>query len=330
MKILKIIIIVGVVSVIAFIMLSVGGQIKDPQSVKGKGENKIIKGIKLDIDSIPRLPDSSFQFNDFYRDIERRIENRSGTRHFGKTLSDRKNKKENFTRDLYTNYTNKFIRQSFIVFRRPSWKADDMKFIRSEVQALRQSGMLSGTLKKNSNWDKDFEKIENIIKVYDSINVFIKSCKGFSHSNYNINAIFPIPNDRIASAGKYQSRKFELEGTNDVVLLCKDIQRELAGIPEVLFNAHFRYLDRKIGSWSNKYDKYCDVQEYIDSLRIPLRNQAEVFKGVTAYGVSYGARESKYGELMKKWNNDGDNAAEFDFGDEEKISECKRQRQQVE
>jgi len=307
MNVLKIILSLAVLlTIIFFIIRSLGGPPPQPRDPKPP-ENQFTKNIEEKIDSIGKLSDSNF-CNEFYKEVEWHIGNYHEQNRFGKTSLENDQWKEILTKKLYSVYTAKFIRQSFFVFRGVSWKDTDLDFIRSELQKLRTSELLE----KNSPMDKNFTRIQDIFNKYDEIKKFISASNNFSPSDLSLSSRYNISKvkDRMSLAKTYQNIRFTLE--NESVKLCTRLQSELGRIPQLLFNAHVAYLDRKIDELSGSYTNYRLQPEYAKDLYIPLKNEIEGL-----YTVNYDVPNlhSEYKRLKAKWEEDNEKANNFLFKD---------------
>jgi DNA repair ATPase RecN len=311
MKILKISLPAIVVSAITFFIIWSLGKPPNPQPQPLPPENQFTKRIEKQIDSISKLPNSKF-CNEFYKEIEWHIGSYHEQDRFGKTSLENDRWKDTFTKKLDSVYATKFIQQAFFVFRSSSWKDTDLDFIRSEIQTLQKISLELKLLKGDNLVERNLTRIQNIFNKYDEIKKFISSGNNFSPPDLSLSSRYNVlkVKDRMAQAKTYQNSRFTLE--NESVKLCTRLQGELGGIPQLLFNAHVKYLDRKIDEWSDSYKNYRLQPEYVNELYTPLKKEIEGLYSVT-YDVPN--LHSEYKRLNAKWDDDNEKANNFLFRD---------------
>ena len=106
--------------------------------------------IKKEISTLEALPDTVF-YEDIYRNIKYKIDE-FYTPHppqypygrFGKTQDDNDLFYDIFSKNLFSIYSDKFIKKSFSVFSKPVWDTNDIQFIREQTKVFLDSSMLSG------------------------------------------------------------------------------------------------------------------------------------------------------------------------------------------
>jgi hypothetical protein len=302
MKALKIILAVIVVAAIAFfvrqslVTIDATGKISLP-------ENQFTKRLEQEIDSLGKLPNSKF-CNDFYREISYHIDSYYDENRLGATPSENEQWKENLSKNLYSVYVGKFIRQAFYVFRHSEWKIENLNFIRDEYQTLRKSKLLE----KGSPADEKFKEIQTVFSKYDEIVGFITACKGFSYSADDLSDRFPIAGvkAKISQAAKYLNNHLENKHVNH----CTRLHNGLKEIPQILFRTHTRYLDNKINRWSDLYHNYNSQSDYANNLYKPLKNEIEALDN-NIYNVANFDKE--YNKLLDKWSADNTKAYNYSY-----------------
>jgi hypothetical protein len=254
-------------------------------------KNQFIKKIEQKIEILKKMPESSFCEN-FYKEIEYYINDDYSNNRLGKTQLENKQWKENLSSNLYAAYTDKFIQQSFYVFKGTQWDEQKLVFIRSEYQVLKRNGLQTGMLEKNSITDNKLNQIGNIISKYDEITRFVNSCKAFSFSKYaDLNASFPISEveTKIIRSKGYLGNNLD----NFYVKNCKRLETSLREVPQYLFKAHVKYLDKKIIYWNGKYDEYNSLSDYNIYLFTPLKNEIRQLYNDVYNGNSFVDNEYK-------------------------------------
>jgi DNA repair ATPase RecN len=254
--------------------------------------NQFTKRIEQEIDSLGKWPDSKF-CKDFYDEVAYHIDNYYNDGRLGQTASENEQWKENLTKNLYSAYTGKFVNQAFYVFDRSEWKIDDLKFIRSEYQTLRKSKLLE----KGSPVDKKFMEIQTILSKYDEIAGFISGCKRFSYSAFGLSDRFPIS----TAQGKLSQARIYLSSPYASVNHCSRLHDGLNDIPQTLFRAHVRYLDKKITHWSGMFKHYNSHSDYVNNLHKPLKEEIDALDN-DIYSVNN--FNSEHNRLSNKWDAD--------------------------
>jgi hypothetical protein len=154
MKSIKIILAVIVIAVIGFFavrsLVNIG-----PTGAVVLPKNQFTTRIELEIDSLGKLSDSKF-CKEFYREVDYHINDYYKGNRFSVNQSDNKQWRDNLLKNLYSAYTDKFIRQAFYVFGRDEWKVKDLQFICSEYQiahpCLNRGHQLIGNLRKSKQF----------------------------------------------------------------------------------------------------------------------------------------------------------------------------------
>ncbi len=307
MKALKITLAIVVLASIAFfIRMScvTPPSLKKVASATNAGFLEIIQNR---IDSINKLPDNIF-CKSFYTEINGQIDDYYKDGRLGNNAVENVQMRENYSKDLYTVYTEKFIKQSFYVFRNSKWRKEDLNFIRNEVMTLKAQKLNGEILLQSGTTNfKKFIEIQNILKKYDEIVNFISECKSFSYNQTGLDDHFPISEvvNRLTRSNTYLNNNLENEFVNN----CSRLKIELEGIPQASFNAHVSYLDNKFNYWSGKHSIYKTQLAYKNSLYDKLKYDInELDNGV--YNVSNFKIE--YSRLLNKLDVES-NEAYFHF-----------------
>ena len=301
MKALKISLVVVVVAVIAFFAWPpIEESELPPPPPPG---NPFTERIEQEIDSLRKFPDNKF-CKDFYKEIGYLINDYHTNMRFGKTTLENDQRKDYFTKDLYSAYTEKFIKQAFYVFRGSEWKIEDLRFIRSEYQMLQGSGLLE----YGSPVYNDFVNIETIFSKYDEIVNFVNICNRFSYSASSLADRFPISDvkSKILQAKAYQNNNLE----NVYINNCTRLHEDLKNVPQSLFRAHIKYLDRKITEWSGMYPYYTSHKDYVSHLYNKLKSEIDMFDN-NIYNVAN--FNSEHNKLTGKWSADNRNASNYKY-----------------
>jgi hypothetical protein len=296
MKSIKISLAVIVVAVIGFFA------VKSLVNIDGTGEvgpsdNMFIKRIEQKIDSLGKLPDSKF-CKEFYKEADYHINDYYKGNRFSDNQSDNKQWRDNLSKNLYSAYTGKFISQAFYVFGRDEWKVEDLQFIRSEYQTLRQSPLLQ----PGSDVEKTFARIQQIFSTYDEIASFISSCKGFSYSSSTLSSSFPVAEvkGKISRAQSYLKSGLG----NQYVKNCIRLRAGLIEIPQSLFSAQVRYLSNKIGKWSGQYSNYNSQKEYKELLYDKLKAEIDLLYNSVYIDIGESVVDREYDQLKAKLDSD--------------------------
>lgn len=309
MKSIKIILIVIVISAIAFFIIRSLVLIDRTGSIS-LAKNQFTERIRNEIDSIRRFSENRFckdaygnvnyLINDYYKPNPPKYP----YGRLGNTQSENDQWRTNLESNLYSTYAEKFINQSFYVFKSSEWKLEDLKFIRNEYQSLQKSSLLM----KGSPVDKKFTEIQTILIKYDEIASFISICISFSYKSSNLSDHFPIEvvKVKISQAKGYLNNHLE----NEYVNRCKRLQDGLKDIPQALFKAHVRYLDDKISQWSGLYSNYNSQSDYANNLYKPLKSEIETLDNEIYHVSNF---DSEYQKLSNKWSTDNTKAYNHNY-----------------
>jgi hypothetical protein len=120
----------------------------------------------------------------------------------------------------------------------------------------------------------------------------------FSYTSDDLNAEFPISSvqTKIIRSKVYLKNKLE----NNYVKNCELLKDGLKFVPQILFNAHVKYLDNKISSWSGQYVNNTSQKDYSDNLFSPLKTEIDmlyndIYKGINI-DIEYNKLETKLNE----------------------------------
>jgi len=309
MKALKISLAAIVIAAIALFIFSSLVTIINPPRIS-MPKNQFTEHIEKDINALGKFPNIKFckEENDNIKflidDYCKPHPPQYPYGRLGNTQSENDQWKENLTKNLYSAYADKFISQAIFVFRGSEWRNDDLNFIRSEYQSLRNSKLLE----KGSPVDKKFTEIQTVFSKYDEIAGFISTCNGFSYSAFGLSDRFPISEvqGKISRATTFQNNHLE----NEFVNSCKRLHDGLKEIPQTLFRAHVRYLDNKVSKWSNLYSNYKSQSDYVNNLYSPLKSEIESLDNDT-YKV--GNFDGEYKRVLDKWSDDNTKAYTYSY-----------------
>ena len=302
-----------VVIVLVAIVTGVYFWTQKPMDAEGEiasSENTFISKIEQEIEDLKTKPETEFckqsyldirnQINEFYKPHPPQYP----YGRLGDTQIENDQNLNNFYSNLYVVYSDIFIKQVKRVFKGSEWKAEDLKFILSEKNELKNSHLLI----EGSYVDSQLNIIQSIITKYNEIADFISSIRGFSYSHYGLSIRFPIDEvqTKINRAANLEN---ELVG-NTYVGNCTRLQVGLKGIPRLLFNSHINYLENKIANWSNMYDDgvFNTHSDYANNLYWPLKKEIEILDE-DIYHVSNFYEE--YNRLSQLWI--ADNIAAYQY-----------------
>lgn len=303
MKAIKISLLIIAIGAIAYFVVKSLGNIP-PEKEIDLPKNQFTMRIESEIDSLRRFPESRF-CSDYYHEVNYRINDYYKKDRFGVTSSENEQWNDNLTKDLYSAYVDKFIQQAFYVFKGSQWEIEKLNFIRKESQSLRKSPFLE----KGSPMDKKFAEIQAIFNKYDEINSFISKCNGFSFSSYNLSDNYPISDVHNYTS---QSKAYLSDNLDNIyVNNCSRLKASLQEIPQSLFDAHIRYLDKKIEQWSNMYPDFSSQKDYSQNLYSIIEKQINLDLNNSIYNVSNFDREQK--RLLSKWSADNVKAYKYDY-----------------
>jgi hypothetical protein len=302
MKAVKISLAVIVVAVIGFFVIQSVTTIDKVAEIDSR-RNQFIERIEQEIDSLAGLSDSKF-CKEFYNEVGYHIADYHKQERLGNNQLENDQWKEILSKNLFSVYVGKFIKQAFYVFRGSEWDINALKFIRSEYQTLQKSALLE----RGSAVDKEFTKIRTIFAKYDEITGFILSCKKFSYLGIGLYERFPITDvkSKISQAAIYSNNRLENELLNN----CTRLHDGLKEVPQVLFKAHVRYLDNKISARSESYSRYDSQLKYADELYKPLKSEIDALDN-DIYNVPN--FDSEYTRLSNKWSKDNEKAYDYSY-----------------
>ena len=297
MKAIKISLVVIVISTISFFVIRSLVSTDNVGDIQQSG-NLFVDKIRLEIKGLQEKSENKF-CNEYYTEVAYHIDDYHKNGKFGQNKLENDQWKENLSKQLYASYSDKFIKQTFNIFKRSDWLSADLIFIRKEYQVLLSSKMLE----RNSPIDRRFNEIKAILNKYDEISDFIKTCKNFTISQTGLDISFPIDEVkmRILTAVNYRNNRMG----NPYVNNCTLLHNELKNIPQILFGAHVKYLDNIINTWSNMFANYNSQKSYVNGLYNPLANKIEELDS-EIYKVDNFTYE--YSRLKKNWEADATKA----------------------
>ncbi len=200
---------------------------------------------------------------------------------------------ESFQKKTYALYVDKFIQESFKIFKGSEWGYKDLQFIRKEIGSLQKSSFLE----KNSSANESLAKIQRVLNSYSEIASFVSQCKRFRYLSDRLEDKFPLDEVRqkLLKVKEYQSR-------GGYVKNCTRLRKQLNAVPQVLFNAHIAYLDNKIDNWSNLYMQYNTQRDYSEKLYFPIMKEVySLSRAVYTFVPNF---DKEYERLKDKWKAD--------------------------
>lgn len=302
MKAIKISLAVLVIAAIAYFTIQSFASTDEVGEIQ-QGPNSFIEKIQQEIGEITRKPDDKF-CKDYYTEVAYHIDDYHKNSKFSSNPSDNDQWKNNLSKQLYSAYAEKFIKQAFYVFNRSEWSNSDLNFIRNEYKALQSSSLLE----RGSPVDQKFNEIQTIFRKYDEIRSFIADCNKFSFpgSESSLQDKFPVDNvkSKIEQSNAYLSRRLD----NPYVNNCTRLRDELKTIPQSLFSKHVWYLDQKIRSWSGFYMEYSSQSSYHNQLFTPLREEINALDNSIYNAPGF---DSEYTRLRNRLDADAIKAYDY-------------------
>lgn len=305
MKTLKISLVIIVLAAIGVgIYLSVQKSI-NPEEIEIDESELSRKDIEQQIKQLEAKPDDRF-CKDFYDEVAYKINDYykpAPPKHlfgrFGKTQSENDDWKVIFENNLYATYADKFIKQAKAVLNGSQWNPADLNFIQAENNNLKNSELSEPGNPRNN----EFETIQAALNKYNEIVVFISTCRNFSYPNTDLMDEFPLNEvqSKIQRAESLRNNRLE----NNYVNNCSRLHNELIATPQILFNAHIKYLDEKISDKSEWYLSCKSQREYANLIYQPLKSKIDALV-FDIYKVSN--FNSEKNRLTKKLNDNSSEA----------------------
>lgn len=308
MKTLKIFLAVSALAIIGFFSWYWYDNLKNAPETKPP-TNQFTEKIESDIESLGKMPSNSFcgayyksiesGIDEFYNDGSLGLTSYKEDKFWKQRLDSVRNKqwKKILRKNLYSTYAIKFIDQAMYVFKGAEWKINDIKFIRDEVKALKESPYLDD----KGSVAHSFNEISAILAKYDEITNFINGCKGFSYTDLDIKSSFPNLSAKIIKAKTYLKNNLD----NSYVNNCAHLKEDLKDIPKILFSKNISYLKQKINHNGKKYTEINFQPEYARYIYIPLRLQLDALSN-NVYGVDVAIFNQAYKSLdalLKDFNH---------------------------
>ncbi|MBP6754676.1 MAG: hypothetical protein KA210_00915 [Bacteroidia bacterium] len=302
MKIIKISLAIAVIGLITFFIVnSITTTVEPP--VQPPVVNQFTKIIDDEINILQRQIFTDFKkLKTSYEDVKFDIEDYYNENRLGKNKLENNQSKERLSKNLYSIYVAKFLNQANSVFKKSEWNTQDITFIRSESIALKNSKFLQ----HGNGIDIQINQIQKVLSKYDEINNFILSCKNFSYSADSFSSIFPmaIVKQKIVRASIYKKNKLE----NTLLNNCTRLHTQLRQTNNILFNAHIKYLENKINTYSGTYVAYNSHGEYAKEFYLKLKNEINSIDNDIYAVANY---DNGYDKLINKLNQDNSNAKAF-------------------
>ena len=160
MRIVKISLAIAVIGIISFFVIqSLGGSPKiDKVAPPG---NPFTQKIEQEIKSLGNLPENKF-CNVKYNEVKYYIDDYYKSQLLGKNKYENNQWKEILSKNLYSVYSSKFIKQSYYVFNNSEWNIQSIAFIRSECIELKKFKYLD----KNGGLFNSYAKIQQVLAKY--------------------------------------------------------------------------------------------------------------------------------------------------------------------
>jgi hypothetical protein len=264
-------------------------------------KNQFTKRIEKETETLRKIPDNQFSKN-AYDDINHEINAFYKEQKFGKNKNENDQWKENLSKNLYSAYADKFIKQAFYVFNGSVWNLPDLNFIRNEYKSLQNSQFLQ----RSSPVDLSFINIQKILGKYDEITSFIASSKNYAFTDYSFSTNFPMQEveSKISVSAKYKNNKLENSYVNNCIRLHNDLNK----VPDYLFNAHIKYLNNKLNQFIGTYSYYNSQGNYAKDLYNPMKSQINMLDN-NIYNVAN--FDNEYDKLINRLIVDSENAYNY-------------------
>ncbi|KAB1157956.1 hypothetical protein [Flavobacterium luteum] len=302
MKIIKISLAIAVIGLIAFFVVNSLITLVAPPPTPPV-VNQFTKIIDEEINALQRKTVTSFnELKTSNDDVKFDIDDYYGENRLGKNQAENNQSRERLSKNLYSIYAVKFINLANSVFRRSEWNVQDLVFIKSESIILKKSTFLQ----PGNGVDIQIIQIQKVLSKYDEIIKFTSSCRGFPYSSNSFNSVFPIHliKQKIQRAAIYKRNKLE----NSLVDNCSTLHSQLNQTSKYLFNAHIKYLDNKINTYSGTYSAYNSHGEYAREFYLKLK---EEINGLDNDIYSVSNFDNEYDNLIEKLNEDNSNAKSY-------------------
>lgn len=308
MKSVKIILALAVVGLIGFFVIK-SMVIVEKIAEVGAAKNEFTEHIDKEITALSTLPDNNFSKGS-YMNVKSLIDDYSRPHppqypfgRLGDSQLENNERKEIFSKNLYAAYAQKFIIQAFYVFNNAEWKIENLTFIRSEYEELRNSQFLE----IGSPVDINLSEIQRILRKYDEINSFIATTESFSFSDYSLDSKFPFSDlqNKISRIDTYKNNNLG----NTYVNNCARLHNQLDSNKKILINSYLKYLENKIGDWTGRYNQFQfnSFNEYRNIIYNPLKNELDEFK--TNCNINnYSYETNRYNALLRRLNTDSEDA----------------------
>jgi hypothetical protein len=255
--------------------------------------------IQEEINKFKPLPDTVF-YKDVYLNIKDKIDSYYNPHppqypygRFGKTQNDNDLFYDIFSKNLFTIYSDKFIKQSFFVFSKPVWSIQDVVFIREEIKELQNSQLLVGSVKDT------LISLQQILGKYYEINNFLANRTSLllPEDRNSLNSEFPF-NDLssiISNIDSYSSNNLG----NSYVNNNRQLHSKLSRKKKKLINIYLKYLETKLNNWEGNFKEFPNFNTYTDIAYKPLKKQIVDFKN-NCKKNNYNYDTNRYKALLPK------------------------------
>lgn len=309
MRTVKIVLAVVVLGFIGYFICKSLGNTEPILEPSNQVTNQFRDRIEKEITALKSLPVTEFS-KEAYLNIKSIVDNDSKPNLKNKlysNLGDNKTEsdswKEIYSKNLYSAYADKFIKQSFYVFSNKSCNSSDLAFIRSEYKELQNSPYLES----GSPVDVKFKEINAVFNKYDEIKSFISSYDDLRIPDEGIDSEFPISDVR-SKLDRVKTYRNELL-SHSYLSNCERLFKELSEIPQTLFSKHFKFLNKKIEDYSGLYDIYEEQINHNDKVYVIVKKHIDLLDSGLYEDTEL--TTSTYNILMRKWDADGTSAYNF-------------------
>ncbi len=288
-----------VLAIIGFSVWNWIVNINGPKNITPQ-KNLYTTRINNEIESLKKMPVNVY-CPKFYKDIQYRINDYHTQKFLGNSANDNDQWHEILLKNLYSAYASKFLTQANFTFINSEWKTNDLKIISSELQMLRSSPYLE----QNSPIANSFNVLNEIVRKYDEINIFIFNCNNFAYSNYNLNVQFPNMKDKIQKANNLLKNRLD----NIYVNNCSRLKVGLKDIPNKLFEKHVFYLTKKINENGTRYTEFPSQLDFSNSIYTPLKTELDSLNN-DIYSINENTFQKEYTklyELLSYYNRNATN-----------------------
>lgn len=262
--------------------------------------NQFTVRIEQEVDSMQNSEHKSlYSVNEFYDDIQYRIDDYHKSMFFGSNQTDNDVWHDILSKNLYSAYAPRFVVQAYNVFSGSEWERRDRDYISREVSALQSSIYLT-----EGNDATQLKNIRVVLNKFNEIASFIWNSNNISYSTYSS---FPI-NDVKEKIDKASNYKNELVTNNGAkaeyyVKNSNYINNGLESVPRKLFEKHVSYLNNKITNHSKDYEEYDSQQKFNKEIFNPINEELKILNNemyIFDIRIEYNYLENKLNDIDLK------------------------------